>query len=50
LFGNFRKYKSILANDISKAMIYHLIKGENGTHVLEYDQLILNSNNFNNLK
>jgi uncharacterized protein YbjT (DUF2867 family) len=50
LFGNLKKYKSILANDISKAMIYHLIKGQNGTHVLEYDQLILNSNKFNNLK
>jgi len=50
LFGNLKKYKSILANDISKAMIYQLINGENGTHVLEYDQLILNANNYNKLK
>jgi hypothetical protein len=27
-------------------MIYHLIKAEEGVHVLEYDRLILNSKNF----
>lgn len=49
LFGNLKKYKSILANDISKAMIYQLIKAGDGLHVLEYDQLIKSSKNFNTL-
>ena len=34
LFGNLKKYKSISANDISKAMIYQLINGEKGLHIL----------------
>ena len=49
LFGNLKKYKSIMANDISKAMINQLISGEDGVHVLEYEQLILNANHFNTL-
>jgi len=38
-----------MANDISKAMINQLINGEDGVHVLEYEQLILNANHFNTL-
>ena len=48
-FCNLKKYKSISANDISKAMIYQLIKAGDGLHVLEYDQLIKSSKNFNTL-
>tara|TARA_B110000914_G_scaffold188997_1_gene174192 strand:- start:2568 stop:3248 length:681 start_codon:yes stop_codon:yes gene_type:complete len=49
LFGNLKKYKSILANDISKAMIFQIIKGGKGIHILEYNELIRSVKNYNTL-
>lgn len=49
LFGNLKKYKSILANDISKAMIFQIIKGGEGIYILEYNELIRSVKNYNTL-
>lgn len=49
LFGNLKKYKSISANDISKAMIYQLIKGQKGLHILEYNELMSSADKFSSL-
>ncbi|MDA0757742.1 MAG: oxidoreductase [Bacteroidetes bacterium] len=49
LFGNLKKYKSISANDISKAMIYQLINGEKGLHILEYKELSASAEKFDSI-
>ncbi|MAU64023.1 MAG: oxidoreductase [Flavobacteriaceae bacterium] len=40
LFGVLAKYKSIHANDISKAMIYQVSIGKNGFFQLEYEKIM----------
>ena len=40
LFGSLIKYKSIHANDISKAMIYQVSCGKNGVFQLEFQKLM----------
>ena len=40
LFGSLKKYKSIHANDISKAMIYQVSCGKNGVFQLEFQKLM----------
>ena len=49
LFGQFSKYKSISASNISKAMIYQIINSSKGINILEYNQLIKSSNSFDKL-
>ena len=48
LFGPFRKYKSISADDISKAMIFQVINSKNKLNILHYDELKFSSNSFSN--
>ena len=43
--GGLQKYRSIHANDISKAMIYQNSKGNNGFQSLEFIQLMESAKN-----
>ena len=45
LIGGLQKYRSIHANDISKAMIYQNSKGNNGFQSLEFIQLMESAKN-----
>ncbi|MDB4148396.1 NAD-dependent epimerase/dehydratase family protein [Flavobacteriaceae bacterium] len=49
LFGKLSKYKSISADNISKAMIYQVINSSPGVNILEYKELINSSNSFDDL-
>jgi uncharacterized protein YbjT (DUF2867 family) len=49
LFGSFKKYKSISANDISKAMIFQLVNSKKNLKVLYYSDLKKSSNSFQSL-
>jgi uncharacterized protein YbjT (DUF2867 family) len=46
LFGPLRKYKSISADDISKAMIFQVVNSKNKLNVLHYNELEFSSNSF----
>lgn len=48
LFGPLRKYKSISADDISKAMIFQVVNSKNKLNVLHYNELEFSSNSFSN--
>jgi len=48
LFGPLRKYKSISADDISKAMIFQVVSSKNKLNVLHYNELEFSSNSFSN--
>lgn len=49
LFGSYSKYKSISADNISKAMIYQITDSSPGVNILEYNELIKSSNSFDDL-
>ena len=49
LFGKLSKYKSISADNISKAMIYQVVNSSPGVNILEYKELINSSNSFDDL-
>ena len=49
LFGKLSKYKSISADNISKAMIYQVVNSSPGINILEYKELINSSNSFDDL-
>ena len=49
LFGKLSKYKSISADNISKAMIYQVLNSSPGVNILEYKELINSSNSFDDL-
>ena len=49
LFGKLSKYKSISADNISKAMIYQVVNSSPGVNILEYKDLINSSNSFDDL-
>lgn len=40
LFGSLKKYHSIAAKDVAKAMIAESKKAERGIHILEYDEMM----------
>jgi uncharacterized protein YbjT (DUF2867 family) len=46
LFGPLKKYKSISADDISKAMIFQIINSKDKLNALHYNELKLSSNRF----
>ena len=49
LFAKLSKYKSISADNISKAMIYQVVNSLPGINILEYKELINSSNSFDDL-
>ena len=49
LFGSYSKYKSISADNISKAMIDQITDSSPGVNILEYNELIKSSNSFDDL-
>jgi hypothetical protein len=40
LFGSLKKYHSIKAEDVAKAMIAQSKKATPGVHILEYDEMV----------
>lgn len=47
LSGGLRKYRSILALDVAKAMLHSVRTATPGVHVLEYDRMMENARAFN---